>query len=568
MKKLYFILSLICLSFSLNVHSQDGWFWLNPLPQGNWYRDVEFSVNNTVYVSAEGNTLMKSTDGGNTFVVMSNKESGSALTFINDLTGFSSSTGGILKTTNGGNNWRYISAPVDHVINFSSTPQTILYGLKDNKVYISSDLGESWSLSLTAFPNNILYSVNFPENNIGFAAGYKPAVFNYSRIHKTTNGGISWDTIPTNLRYRINDIFFLNSNTGFIATYISRYLILKSTNGGYNWDTCYNAGSQFSGFKFFDSNTGYIKSNSTIIYTTNQGANWISKFTHYNTFLKDPNSGFGLYENSLSRTSNSGTNWLEISTGFNDVLLDVVFINQFTGFTVGNDKIYKTTNEGLNWSVTHLNLNSGFTIVENIMFLNQSTGYAGIDGGRLAKTTNCGINWEVYKTGNFDHLHGMAFPSVDTGYAVTKHGYTLKTINAGINWSVVGSDSNSYGDIQFINNLTGFSGGFNYIVDKGVIKRTTNGGANWELNYLDSIFWINDICITPQNYWYAVGDGSYNGISQTGLIYRSTDSGTSWQYIQLPQSIASINFSSALTGYASAYNNITYKTTDGGENWF
>ncbi|MBN8586576.1 MAG: hypothetical protein J0M37_15925 [Ignavibacteria bacterium] len=95
MKKIYFILSLICLSISLNVHSQDGWFWLNPLPQGNSYSDIEFTANNTVYVSAAGNTLMKSTDGGNTFFVMQNKESGGALTFIIDLTGFSGSNGGI-----------------------------------------------------------------------------------------------------------------------------------------------------------------------------------------------------------------------------------------------------------------------------------------------------------------------------------------------------------------------------------------------------------------------------------------------------------------------------------------
>ena len=206
--------------------------------------------------------------------------------------------------------------------------------------------------------------------------------------------------------------------------------------------------------------------------------------------------------------------------------------------------------------------------VENIMFPNENTGYAGIDGGRVAKTTNCGLNWEVFKTGNYDHLHGMSFPSVDTGYAVTKQGYYLKTVNGGINWTVTGPDTISYGDVQFMNNLTGFSGGFNFNTDIGIIKRTTNGGVNWQISYLDSMLWIHDICISPQNYWYAVGYGSYNGTTQTGIIYRSTDLGTNWQYVKLPLSIASITFPTALTGYASAYNNITYKTTNGGENWY
>jgi hypothetical protein len=75
MKKLYLILYLICLSFSTNVHSQDGWFWLNPLPQGNWLTDVEFTSNNTVYVSGYGGTMMKSTDGGINFFLLENKES-------------------------------------------------------------------------------------------------------------------------------------------------------------------------------------------------------------------------------------------------------------------------------------------------------------------------------------------------------------------------------------------------------------------------------------------------------------------------------------------------------------
>ena len=104
MKYLKEILASILLLTAANVNSQDGWFWLNPLPQGNWYTDVEFTTNNTVYISAAGNTLMKSTDGGITFSVMTNKESNGALVFINDVTGFSAATDGILKTTNGGNN--------------------------------------------------------------------------------------------------------------------------------------------------------------------------------------------------------------------------------------------------------------------------------------------------------------------------------------------------------------------------------------------------------------------------------------------------------------------------------
>ncbi len=65
MKNLQFYLFALIIIFKCESYSQDGWFWLNPLPQGNYLTDVEFTSNNTVYVSAAGNTLMKSTDGGN-----------------------------------------------------------------------------------------------------------------------------------------------------------------------------------------------------------------------------------------------------------------------------------------------------------------------------------------------------------------------------------------------------------------------------------------------------------------------------------------------------------------------
>lgn len=572
MKNLQFYLFALIIIFKCESYSQDGWFWLNPLPQGNYLTDVEFTSNNTVYVSAAGNTLMKSTDGGNSFFVMQNKESGGALTFINENTGFSSSAGGILKTTNGGLNWRFITAPIDYVHDHSSNPQIRLYGLKDNKVYISSDLGVSWSLSLTAYPNNIFYSVQFPSNNIGFVVGYKPVLFNYGRIHKTTNGGLSWDTISTNFRFRSRSIYFINENTGFIQTDQYRQLILKTTNSGISWDTVSNLQNQFQQFRFFDNNNGYLQGHQEIMITTNQGMNWFNVITIHTAYLKNINEGLGIGAlnnyNFLYKTTDNGANWTTTTTGFNDALLDITFINSVTGFTVGDNKIYKSTNSGINWTVTNLNIESGFTSVENIMFPNENTGYAGIDGGKVAKTTNCGITWEVFKTGQYDHLHGMSFPSVDTGYAVTKYGNFIKTTNAGINWVV---DSRfiveDYEDVQFINNLTGFAGGSTNQPDIGVIRKTMDGGINWDPILLDSIISVIDICISSPASWFVAGYGQSSS-GYPGYIYYSTDFGANWNYHKFPNSLYSIHFASPLTGYASSYYNIMYKTTDGGITWF
>jgi len=568
MKYLKEILASILLLTAANVNSQDGWFWLNPLPQGNWLNDVEFTSNNTVYVSGYSGTMMKSTDGGVNFVLMENKECGSAIVFLNHLTGFSNSTNGILKTTNGGNNWRYIPAPVDSVNDFSTAPQFILYGLKNNKVYISNDFGETWNLSLTAYPDNIFYSLHFPTNSIGFVVGYKPTLFSNSRIHKTTNGGLTWDTIPVNFRFRTNSIYFLNEQTGFVSTFVNRNLLLKTTNSGNRWDTVYYFINSTSGkINFFDQNNGYIRASSDTWLTTNQGSNWTYSYKSKNTFLNNFNDGIGLDRFFLYRTTNGGINWIGLTSGFMDNFYDVTFINSNTGFTGGNNYIYKTTNSGINWTPFNLGLQI-YNGVNNIMFLNQNTEYAGIDGGQIAKTTNCGLNWVITQTVTNDHLYGMSFPSVDTGYAVTKWGSSVKSTNAGIDWTYLSSESErAYEDVIFSNNSTGYIGGYAHDSDKAIIKRTQNGGNIWINMFLDSMTIINDLCLSPDNSLFAAGY-FLNNSDYNGVIYRTTNSGQTWLFNRFPNRISSIHFPSELIGYASGDNNIMYKTTNGGENWF
>jgi photosystem II stability/assembly factor-like uncharacterized protein len=335
-----------------------------------------------------------------------------------------------------------------------------------------------------------------------------------------------------------------------------------------SWDTVSNLANQSQQFRFFDNNTGYLQGQFEIMLTTNQGENWQNILTHHQLFLKDLNSGLGLHENFLYRTTNTGINWIGVTSGFSDDLLDITFINSLTGFTVGDRKIYKTTNSGINWSVTNLNIESGFSNVENIMFPNENTGYAGIDGGKVAKTTNCGNTWEVFKTSQFDHLHGMSFPSVDTGYAVTKYGNFIKTTNAGLNWLV---DSRfiveGYEDVQFINNLTGFAGGSTNNLRIGITRKTTDGGINWDSILLDSMIEVTDVCVSTPANWFAAGYGQ-NSSGYPGYIYYSTNFGANWNYHKFPKEILSIFFPSTLTGYASSHNNIMYKTTNGGLSWF
>jgi len=71
MQKQFFLLSLVIihLIFISEIKAQGGWFWQNPLPPGNTLQGVSFSdANNGTAVGNYG-TIVRTTDGGNSWIV-------------------------------------------------------------------------------------------------------------------------------------------------------------------------------------------------------------------------------------------------------------------------------------------------------------------------------------------------------------------------------------------------------------------------------------------------------------------------------------------------------------------
>ena len=63
MKKLFFTLIILIL-YHLNVHSQSGWFWQNPLPQGNDLYDIcRNELNGMYYACGAYGTIVSQSVG-------------------------------------------------------------------------------------------------------------------------------------------------------------------------------------------------------------------------------------------------------------------------------------------------------------------------------------------------------------------------------------------------------------------------------------------------------------------------------------------------------------------------
>ena len=217
----------------------------------------------------------------------------------------------------------------------------------------------------------------------------------------------------------------------------------------------------------------------------------------------------------------------ELSTG----IMDVAFAgNGDTGYAIDADRILKTTNQGITWSVIRTAPNSCFDYIEmvandvlyvvsdgsidNIVFPNNRT----FTNNKILKTVNGGSAWQTLSQ-PAGFIKSGSFISQNTGWL---------NIDQKIFYSNTGGNSweqknvlpsyqpFSSEKIKFINDSTG------YAIELFDIKKTTDSGKIWEplvrdnnYNYLG--FGHNDLYFfSPTQLWA----GGYHG-----LLELSTNAG-------------------------------------------
>lgn len=133
---------------------------------------------------------------------------------------------------------------------------------------------------------------------------------------------------------------------------------------------------------------------------------------------------------------------------------------------------------------------------------------------------------------------------------------------ANAQWQTIFKDSINYSFacVYFMNNDTGFAGGFHYPFSSsfyGTIFRTFNGGQTWgstlTTHYISAIQFVND------SIGYAGG--------QDGAVYNTVDLGAHWNYAggAWADDLSGLFFLNKDTGYQSAA--YIFNTTDMGVNW-
>ncbi len=216
-----------------------------------------------------------------------------------------------------------------------------------------------------------------------------------ARIMKTTDSGNSW-TVQIDSLFNIAVIQFTDNNTGYAAGGNGRAKFLKTTNGGILWTVTTPFGSSISDVKdifYVNNDTGWFCSDDPaaggIYKTTNGSLNWVlqasSTYQPKKLFFINKDTGWaGSADWKLYRTTNGGTNW-SLQFTFTQQINDIFFFNQFIGVTSSGFS-YRTTDGGFNWS----QVNDGGI---ELSFVDDSVGWAGSNFNKVMKTSNGGGSW-------------------------------------------------------------------------------------------------------------------------------------------------------------------------------
>lgn len=131
----------------------------------------------------------------------------------------------------------------------------------------STDLGVTWNYQLDMAGADGFPSVDFIDNNTGWACSYT------GKVYKTINGS-TWAQLPAFNTTQLNSIKFLDANNGYVVGNGGK--IFRTTNGGTTW-TAQTSGitTTLTSVQFLDANNGFACGNTgKVLVTTDGGVTW------------------------------------------------------------------------------------------------------------------------------------------------------------------------------------------------------------------------------------------------------------------------------------------------------
>lgn len=481
---------------------------------------------NIIYCGTPSGGIWKTTTGGNSWTPLSDGipqigVSGIAINPNNtseiyiltgDGDGNAVSSIGVLKSTNGGTTWNTTglvfnstSFVFGYKLLIDPSNSSVLLAITSNGIYRSSNAGVSWTLTKTG---------NFYDAEFKPGASATMYACNATEFYRSVDNGVNWTLITSGLPG---------------APGSNRVCIAVSANNNAYVYVLYGGPGGFKGV-YRSTNSGLnftLRSNSpNLLGYTTDGTDAVSQTPYDLTFGIDPAN------------------------------VDIIY--------VGGIQVWKSINGGSNWTCktqwSEPSAPFAYNHADQHAFeFNGNTIYTGSDGGIYSSTD--GANTFVQKTVGMQHtqIYRIAGTPANSNlyyYGAQDNGCNKFDDATDINTHVRGADGMQC-RIDFTNSNIA------YIEwQSGGMQKTTNGGSTFT-NIAPS---TNGEWVTPYIMSPASSTTLYAGFSN---IYKSTNGGTSWSNVLTigTNQIAMAMGTNNTNMIYSASSSTMRKSTDGGTTW-
>jgi photosystem II stability/assembly factor-like uncharacterized protein len=568
MKNLILLLALITISF-FSI-AQDEWTKIHPYFTDSDLIDAHFVSDMEGWAVGTGGLIMHTTDACETWEIQHSNPNESlwSIYFIDDNEGWAVGWGRIYHTTNAGETWETQQCPgvIGDLrdVYFLDSENGWIVGTYQI-VLRTTDGGQTWTKTSNTLPGKICFSsICFTDELHGcLVGGPLPGMGGIVKI--TEDGGETWiETTPTDNEF-YEKIFFKESGEGWICG--EDGALEKTMDGGLTWEDMSFGPGQNQDIYFWDDNKGIIFGFVGVNLTFDGGQSWDSTVYIGNYPIIEGTACWGNngaitlnWDKSIYKSTDGGSTWESMNQNLQTTIQQIGFFNPQNGFVIAGDAefrdLFATTNGGQTWQYNTLIQNGPFYRI----WLSGSSCYLLNPASQMMKTNDAGEVWQLVDVpGVASEYFGLQFVNDNTGFMCSSGGKFVKTIDGGETWIDKSVAGDPYFEYMFF--LDENKGWLSDTQGKQ-IYRTEDGGNSWEITSLN---FFDDY--TPQNIFFVNEEVGY-ATTFENLLFKSSDGGETWQSCHDFQSgyISNLHFISETEGWVTNGETV-YHTFDGGITW-
>jgi len=479
-----------------------------------------------IFAGTFGGGVFRSTDGGQTWLAPSNGTDFAVTSMVIDddyIFAGTISDGG-QRSSDNGVTWTEKLSDLFGVFAMCKSGNKVIASVS-NYTLESTDHGETWSY-IPALDGAIIFTYYCEGSNI-YAGGQ-------NKLYRSTDNGNTFTTINLNFPFGIVNLYSITSIGSTLFAGTSYDGVYSSTDNGSTWFSANEGMGPKNVRAITKTNLSTLIAGSHyvgIYRSTDMGVLWsksVSGFPAGISILTLLGSETGIYagtRDGVYRTENNGDSWIKLA-GTNDTINyssvwalcekdGDIYASTFLKF---NTTIYKTTDKGLTWTRSGNGLPTDLSFIKGLASSGDNI-VAGTDDG-IYYSTNNGNNW-LPANGPIQSIESIA-ASGNFVYAAIPSGFGVyRSLDNGVNWILSLQTTVDYVDVAAIDNYA-YAGAF-----FGEARYSSNNGSTWNAS-IGFPFETSVFALGP------VGDG---------MILAGTDQAPTWIY-------SSVNYGASFEPYS------------------